>query len=338
MNTKSTLPILASILLCGCISQPNTNRMPDWALNPDARYPAEQYLTAIGEGDTLRAAEANAFNRLAGRFKIDIQSTQTLNDTAAETFGTQHAYEKTSEFQSAIQLQANETLLNVQTLHQHRDARGRIYVLIALKRPETARLYEHKIEKNSERILSLQGDDPYKLKTYAKARQALILGLTNKQLLDQLQIIYPPSAALSQPTYNLDLLRIRTAQATSAIRFNIDMPGNQATPFKNQVAAVLTQRGFTESSLSDLRITGSVTITPASFLRSDLNTVRYRLLLNIKDQLGTTLITLQKEGRESHLTPEEALLRAERTVNQAIEKELTNRLNELLDTLSGQKS
>jgi hypothetical protein len=338
MKTRYTLPTLACILLCGCISRPSATRIPNWALNPDAHYPAEQYLTAIGEGDTLRAAEANAFNRLAGRFKTDIQSTQTLNDNAAETFGTQHAYEKTSEFQSAIQLQTSETLLNVQTLHQHRDARGRIYALIALKRPETARLYEHKIEKNSERIQSLQGDDPYKLKTYAKARQALILGLANQQLLDQLQIIYPPSAALSQPPYSLDLLRIRAAQATSAVRFNIDMPGNQAAPFRNQIATVLSRRGFTESSLSDLRISGSVNIHPASFLRADLNTVRYRILLNVKDQLGETLITLQKEGRESHLTPEEALLRAERTVNQLIEKELTNRLNELLDSLSGQNS
>ena len=73
------------------------------------------------------------------------------------------------------------------------------------------------------------------------------------------------------------------------------------------------------------------------YIHIDLNIQSgQRTVFQKRIQLGKTIITLQKEGRESHLTPDDARRRAERTVNELIEKEINARLNNLLDTLSGQ--
>lgn len=339
MKKGSTVLLAAALgfLLSGCATAPPGTKLPEWVLTPDAHYSSSRYLTAVGLGDTLRSAESHAFNRLAGRFKTRVQSSERLSDTAAETFGSTHSFEKTSAYLSDIQLETDETLLNVETLAQHHDMRGRVYVLVALDRLDTARLYTERIAANTRRIESLANSEPYKLKEYAKARQALTLGLKNQQLINRLSVIHSSSAEMLHLPYKLDQLRMRTAQAGHSIRFDINLPGSSA-PFARQVAEVMTKRGFTESAEGDLHLSGKVTIQDMTFLRDDLHTVRYRLLLNMKDSSGKTLITLQKEGRESHLSQEDAHHRAERTVSQLISKMLNARLDRLLDHLGGEES
>ncbi|MFC1467657.1 LPP20 family lipoprotein [Verrucomicrobiota bacterium] len=340
MKTRNTVLLAAtlSLLLSGCATTPSAKKLPKWVLHPDSKYSSVRYMTAVGEGDTLRAAEGHAFNRLAGRFKTRVQASERVSDRAEETFGKKLSFEKTSEYLSDIQLETDETLLNVETLEQYHDAKGRVYALVALNRADTAQLYKEKIAENAQRIRSLMGGDPYKLKAYAKARLALALGLANQQLIDRLSIIHHDSATMANLPYELDLLRMRAAQASHSIRFKVSMQGNQSAAFGQQVSSVMTRRGFTESAVSDLRISGTVSIQDIHFPRKDINTVRFQLLLNVNDQLGKTLITLKKDGREAHLSQENARRRAERTVNQLIEKELNARLNVLLDHLAGGES
>jgi hypothetical protein len=334
MKTHGTLlPIVTfALVLSGCTTR---HALPDWVLKPDAAYSSSRYITAVGVGDTLRAAEGQAFSRLAGRFKTRIQSNEQLSDRVAESFGKTESFEKNSVYLSDIQLETNETLLNVETLEQFRDATGRIYVLAALNRLETARLYDEKIHENAQRIQSLNPYDPYPLKEYAQARQALALGLENQLLINQLAVIHRDAADMLMLPYQLDALRQRTAQAGHAVQFNVAMKDASAEPFARQIAAVMTQRGFTEKDRGDLRITGSVQIREVAFLRNDLHTVRYQLQLNLTDASGKTWIALQNEGRESRLTLHEAQRHAELIVNALIEQELNERLNTMLAQLVG---
>lgn len=341
MKTQGTVLLLVttlSLLLSGCHTPSSTPPLPSWVLDPGSTYPASGYMTAVGEGASLRAAESQAFKRLAGRFKTHVQANEQLSDSVAESFGRDYAYEKTSEYLSDVKVTADETLLNVETLEQFHGSKGAVYVLAGFNRLETARLYEDKMAAISAQIGSLKKSDPYQLKEYAKARQALMLGLKNQQLLSQLAVIHRPSAELMNLPYNLDALRQRAAEASHAIRFKARLEGTPSESFERQISAVMTQRGFSENPAGDLLISGTVSIQDMSFLRDDICTVRYRLLLQVTDPSGKTLITLQKEGRESALSKEEAHRRAERTINALIARELNLRLDQLLDQLAGGES
>lgn len=340
MKRCSFILIAVALILffSGCATPPSARKLPDWVLNPDLKYSSARYLTAVGTGDTLRAAEGQAFNRLAGRFKTRVQASERVSDATAETFGSSRSFDKTSEYLSDIQLETDATLLNVETLEQHRDATGHVYALIALNRLETANVYEQKIADNARRIVHLTPPDSDKLVVYARARQALILGLKNQQLVDQLAIIHGGSDAVMNRSYSLANLHVRVAESTRAIRFNVHMRGDLAESFGRQVASVMTQRGFSENAVGHLQIFGSVTIQDMEFLRKDLSTVRYCLVLNLQDAQGKTVISLQKEGRESHLSKEEVHRRVERTVNQLITQELNARLNALLSSMTGEES
>ena len=337
MSRFSTSLFMAALclLLGGCGARLASKSLPQWVLEPESAYSSSQYLTSIGEGDTLRSAETHALRRLAGRFKTRVQSTERLSDRVQETFGAAEAYEKKSAYQSDTRLETDQTLLNVRTAEQYRDKTGRVYALIVLDRLETSRLYEQSIIDNAQRIALLTKTNPSKLASYASTQLALKLGLKNKMLLDQLAIIHPKSAQQLGLPYGLDQLRSQAAEATGMIRFKVDLEGDRSGPLAGQIRAWMTARGFKASSVCDLCITGSLSIESMDFLREDLRTVRYYLLVNMKDAKAQTLLAMQKEGRESHITVEQAYRRAERTVQQFVEKELSDRLEMLIENLSG---
>lgn len=324
-----------SVLLGACATGGATNSLPRWVLQPESVYSSSRYLTAVGEGDTMAAAETHALGRLAGRFKTRVQSTEQLSDRVRETFGKVQEFEKTSGYQSDVRLEIDQTLLNVKTAEQFRDAHGRMYVLILIDRLETAGLYEQAIADNARRIIHLVEEDPSKLRSYAKSQQALKLGLTNQMLVAQLAVIHPMSADRIDLPYELELVRMQAAQATTAIHFDVSLQGQQSKSLEQQIRAWMTARGFTAHSDCDLCISGTLAIESADFLREDISTVRYRVLVNIKDKNAQTLLALQKEGRESHMTEDQAIRRAERTVGQMVEEELLKRMEMLVENLAG---
>lgn len=324
-------------LLCGCARDLAVKPLPQWVLEPHAIYASSQYLTAVGEGDTFHAARTQAMGRLAGRFKTRVQSTERLSDEVQETFGGKQAYKKTSGYKSDIQLESDQTLLNVKTAEQFRDALGRVYVLVVLERSETAQLYEQSIADHARRIVRLATGDPSKLTAYAKRQQALKLGLKNQMLIDQLSIIDPMTAQRISLPYQLELLREQAAQATRAIKFRISLGGDRSAPLEQHIRTLMTARGFTAGSTCDLCIFGTLSIESMKFLRDDIRTVRYRVQINIKDPKEQTLLAMQRDGRESHMTVQEAYRRAERTVNELVENELIERLDLLLENLAGER-
>ena len=332
--TRFTIAVL-SLLLCGCATRLARQTPPQWVLAPGAVYSSDRYLTAVGEGDTLGAAETHALSRMAGRFETRVQSSQQLSDQVAETFGQKHEFERQSDYQSSIHLQTDQTLLNTKTARQFQDATGRVYVLVVLDRLETAQIYEQTIAENAQRIASLMNADPSKLVAYAKAQRALELGLNNQMLIAQLAIIHPIGSHRIGLPYKLEQLRQRLAQAIAAVRFHVSLVGDRSEPLEQQIRALMTARGFTAHWICDLCITGTLSIGSMNFLRQDIRTVRYRVLVNMKGEDGHTLLAMQKEGRESHITEQEAYRRAERTVHQLVEKELLGRLDILVENLAG---
>ena len=65
-----TYCLFAVLFLAGCASQ--HAEPPAWILNPQSTYPAAQYLSAVGEGDSRRAAENNAAAGLSRIFESQI--------------------------------------------------------------------------------------------------------------------------------------------------------------------------------------------------------------------------------------------------------------------------
>jgi hypothetical protein len=324
------LPILA-VVLTGC----NTlHRTPEWVDNPKTAYPENEYLVAVGEGDTRRAAENAADANLSKIFEAHIQSDERLID---QSFETNDTFDRTTDFTTDINILSSQTLHNIQHAESWRDDRARVHAIAYLDRRETARIYREKIEEKTARVEFLmahaeQTDDL--LQKYSKLHAAALQAAANAALLRQLKVIHPSSASFSTPGYSENVLRKNLADTAKKIRVNINLTGDDQQRMTSVIKELITRYGFVVGTPSVLNIDGRIAITDTGQRTSDLVFVRYELAVQIKDAEGSLLIAVNDKGREGHVTLAEARVRSFRTMENTIRLSGASRLDEYFNTLT----
>jgi hypothetical protein len=326
--------VLSFPTLNGCKSL--TGGTPDWVSNPKAVYPENQYLVAVGEGDTRRAAENAAAANLARIFESHIESDERMVDQTRET---NKAFERTTDFTTDINILSSQTLFNIQHAEAWKDGNGRYHAVAYLDRRETAAIYRGKIDELSTRVHFLIGQSEQPgalLKKYATLRAAARAAAENDQLLRQLKVIHPPSVPDSTPGYSDNTIRNALADTAKQIRVQIKVEGDDDRRMTAVLEELITRYGFVVGAPAVLRIDGRVAVTDTGQSTKDLVFVRYELVVQIKDADGTVLAAVNDKGREGHISLHEARVRSFRTLETAIKASGGARLDAYFDSLIDQ--
>ncbi len=335
MRKKSfCLQIILPILLLGMVGcKTLTGGTPEWVANPKSVYPENQYLVAVGEGDTRRAAENAAAANLARIFEAHIESDERLLDQSRETGS---SFERTTDYSTDINIVSSQTLCNIQHAEAWQDGMGRVHAVAYLNRRETAAIYRDKIAEQSTRVnfLLAQADQISDLlKKYATLRAATRHAAENSQLLKQLKVIHPPSVPGSTPGYAENEISRSLADTAKQIRVQIKVEGDD----HRRIAAVLeeqvTRYGFVVGNPAVLKIDGHVAVNDTGQRTADLVFVRYALALQVKEADGTVLVSLNDKGREGHVSLAEARARSFRTLENSIKSTGNARLDAYFDSL-----
>lgn len=322
--------IFTAFLLTGC----HSTTAPEWMTNPKIRYPETSHLVALGEGDTRQAAENSAAANLARIFKARIESEEHLLDFSRE--GTT-GLTRTTDYTADINIRAAETLLNIQHAESWQAPNGRVHAIAYLDRTETAAIYRDQCSQLTQRIdfLIAQARPPAPpLKRYATLRAATHYAAENERLLRQLAVIHPPSRRLATPTYSADALRRDLTEAAQAIRVRIAMENDPNGRLTATLEKLFTRYGFVVAEPANLIATGRVEITDTEQRVGNLVFVRYRAIVQINHPDDGTLTTLDEHGREGHISLEEARNRALRTLENAVIKHVSPRIDALLAALA----
>jgi len=333
-SLRTSLALCLPILLlavsgCGTLG----GRTPDWVANPKAVYPEAQYLVAVGEGDTRRAAENAAAANLARIFEAHIESDERLIDQTRETGKT---FERTTDFTADISILSAQTLHNIQHAEAWRDKLGRVHAVAYLNRRETAAIYRSNINEQTTRIQFLlsqaeQNDDL--LKKFATLRAAARAATENGLLLRQLKVIHPPSAVSATPGYSENNIRKALADTAKQIRVQIKVDGDDDQRMTSVIEELITRYGFVVGSPAVLKIDGRVAINDTGQRTAGLVFVRYELVVQIKDGSGTLLAAVNDKGREGHISLAEARVRSFRTLETSIKSSGGQRLDTYFDSL-----
>ena len=331
---KWKIGLWASVLLlsgCGTLQ-----REPAWVANPKTVYPENQYLVAIGEGDTRQAAENAAAGNLSRIFEAHIESDERLLDQTVET---RKKLERTTDFTSDINILSSQTLYNIQHAEAWKDKLGRYHAVAYLDRRETARIYTGKIDEQTTRVDFLRkraaaSDDP--LKRYATLRAAVRSANDADYLLRQLKIIHPASVGSATPGYSMNDLRSALAEAAKRILVRIDVEGDRDRRMTTVLEQFITNYGFVVGAPAVLDITGRVAVNDTGERTQDLVFVRYELDLRIRNAAGDVLVTVNNKGREAHRTLDQARTRSFRTLENAIKAGGAQRLDAYFDSLIDQ--
>jgi len=338
MQVWRGLVLLGAGLVLGCaVTRPVTAARPAWMENPQQKYPVKYYLTAVGEGDTLQVAEAVAAGNLAKIFRTQITVDERLTERYYELIGKQNLYQEQTQFDRNVDMVTSLTLQNVQYPERYTDSKtGRVYALAALNRAETASIYVARLKENDARTARFvaRSDALSPAMTYAALSAAVTVSADSQQLLEQLDVLYPAAKEHVTMRYAHDDLQQRLADAAGAIGFTITIENDPEGKVTQAAASLLTGLGFVMSpDNAFLKVRGSVSMEQTDLGRPGLHFVRYLMKLDMEDAYGKTVLALSEQGREGHVSLNEAANRSIRSMTGALDRQLVRKVFSYFDQL-----
>lgn len=351
--------LLLPLFLTGCVTtetpeggdeagdEAGSEEIPSWYLNPDEKYPEDRYMTAVGSGETRRAAEEQAYAGLSQAFEIDIRVDSTTQERYREIMTEEgNMTESEVELSQTVEVQSGQELLNVRTAEAAVDDRGRVRTIAYIERQPTGNIYAELIRENDEQISSLvneadEADDP--VRRYAYLNSAAVVARNNELLLEQLRIISPAIRNTIDISYDPNDLVSRRADAAQEIRVAVDLEveadggGDGESNETSRVETALREAISAERFVMDeqdpvLRLSADVEMRPIE-LNPDFETVRWVLDLELRREGGASIVSQGENGRVSANTIESARAMAYSDIQNLLEEEFSSRLSGYFDSL-----
>lgn len=309
---------------------------PEWVNNLEHDFPNAKYLAAVGVGDTRKDAEAAAAGALAKRFTVHIQA-----DTASEkryldlVKGDQAYSESESKFSQSVDLQANESLVNLRFSDPYTDASGSVSVVAYLERSPTAAVYRGLIAKDVAKSASLvdrANSATGALLKFALLDSALIVENNAARLLEQLRIIHPLSADSVQSDVDVASVSKARDDAATKLTYALDISGDSDGRIAGFVQSSLSTLSLSANAEGTLHLTGRWSVVPVSG-NPQYKSVQWTLQLNLVDEAGSSVASISKTSKENGLTPDAAQSFAFREAGKFITKDLPSSVTDYFDRL-----
>ncbi len=325
---------LVLLLFVLTISNIKAQNLPEWINNPYSIYPDINYLVAVGEGDTRKAAENNALSNLSLIFKSDIKVDNTQLDKYNELFGDKESFQHQSNVTKKVNISGGQTLYNVKFGNTFTSNTGRVYIIAFIDRMETSEIYNEKISNNSSKVqyfLNLANKSDDILSKYAALNAAYLFALENEKLISQLKIISPDFGNL-KPNYNFDEINKSTIDAAKKISFSVSIENDSDEKIEYLIKDLINDKNFIINSNPLLIISGKVDYEKLDLQRNE-KFVNWTLFLNVLNNNNETVLTCSFKGREGSVSYDAALSRCINEISKKIKNDFNNRLTEFFDGL-----
>ncbi|MCD4829106.1 MAG: LPP20 family lipoprotein [Candidatus Cloacimonetes bacterium] len=310
---RKALLLLLVILTVSCAvhARRGNDSRPGWLNDPKSLYPDNIYLSAIGEGDTRRQAEADAAASLARIFETRVETQSTFEEHYYElVVGDQADAVTTTNQQQDITLSSQQTLLNVQYGESHTDNLGRTHIIGYIDRMRTGQVYEEKIDRGAGKVRNFlrkgrQSEDL--LAAYAYISAALVISDHNETLMEQLAIISPTMHEFIELGYRHEEILAERRETGQQIGIDVRVTGDSEGKVEAVLRELLSQRGFALRQNGLLRVNAEVRFEDVDLNQPDKAFVRWHLTVNVERAAGESLVSYYEKQREGSINRSQAV-------------------------------
>lgn len=145
-------PFIAPCLIAACISIPDP---PRWVLNINEVYPASEYITGRGEGNTRREAESRAMTVISQFFLTQVNSVQSSRSVFTTGVDGVTGVERQTIDSVVVETQVQLITMRYAPDPWH-DPKTRIWETVAyIKREEGWEVYEPSAKRQSDALLAI---------------------------------------------------------------------------------------------------------------------------------------------------------------------------------------
>lgn len=311
---------------------------PKWIQSgADIKYPAMLYLSAVGEGDSLKEAEIAARRNLSTIFEAKVNSTLTSEQT--ETMKASSDGSMSGEQNRAIRkntvITTNITLYGAFTGAQYVDeARNRFYVLAVLNKLNAATLYDNKIKAIDEKMQALAQsfDSTQKI----GVGQDLLKLYDERERLNAYVMVLQGMPAGPCPVSYAEIQKIldkgSLVNQARSIFFEYDS-GSWDTAVRDRITQALTERGVTfltgpeSQAVASFRLKGQLKATQE--YQNIPGWLKYRFVNSIVIEKGDLVVgRITKEKIETGRAKEQCLSKSIDPLTEGVADEILKQLNQ----------
>ena len=210
--------------------------MPSWFIDPKSRYDENKYLSAIGEGLTLKDAQINAYGNLARIFsisiKFDAKSLERYKNSENNSYHNSF-YEENTELQSLAEL------FGVEFKDNYTD-NGIYYVIAVMDKKKSCSLLKKRISDNEEAIkiyMDNLSNEP--IERYSVLDMVSILSKKNQMYSEQLLVMGQPVHL----NYNPNTIQALLNEVSKELTFKLDLDNSYSSLAQN-IQRSITKLGF----------------------------------------------------------------------------------------------
>lgn len=325
---KNSYQLTCLLVFAGLLSACGSSGPPLWISSPDEVYNPNEYLTAVGDGDSNQRAQDTAMANLARIFRADIQASEQLVEEYREVADGQRVeVDWVSELISSTQITSNLELLNVRILESYAANDGMHYALAGLERLPTAAIYTREISNNEMQLRALEQRAEEERSTLASIgllRSALTIAKVNEELVRQRDVIMgrpaDGSSELSQR------LAIEERLAGLGRRASVSVESNDGAPaeLEDAVKTIFQNMGFVMASDPQqalLHVRLNYRLEDAGMNRNDAVFRMWSVRVEVQDrQMNRSFSQFFREGRTGAPTETQSIRRSVRDARNAIEQ------------------
>lgn len=335
---RKTILLLVAILTVSCAVHAGRgdSGRPGWLSDSKSLYPDNMYLSAIGEGDTRRQAEADAAAALARIFETRVETQSTFNEHYYELVaGDQADATTTTEQEQNVSLTSAQTLLNVQYGESYTDERGRVHIIGYIDRLRTGQVYEQKISKEATQVRGFlrkgrQSGDP--LDAYAYLSAALAVAQHNDVMMDQLAIISPSMHEFIDLGYTLDVIISEQRATGQQIGMDVRVTGDDSGKIETALREQLSAQGFALRKNGLLKVIADVQWEDVDLNKPNQVFVRWHLKVNVERNSGESLVSIYEKQREGSVNRDQAMTVGYREMEKKLNRVF---MPQLMDYMAG---
>lgn len=336
------LLLVSGVVFYSCASTSSIQKnTPDWVIAPDMVYSSSAYLTAVGYAPDRVSAENEAIAALSKVIKQKV----TAESVASSAFDTNVTTDGVSrDFSSSVQTSTVlEEIAGIKIQEVWTAKDGVVYALALINREESGTYYGGKIEDLNKAITSeiaFSAENQGSFESVTALYHALELAYVNEYYLDILSVTNPVKYKMTSLSYgSAQNIEVLTQRQLEKVVISLIITGDVDNRIGGALSTVITDAKFktvvgpselatyelkVSLSLSEMTLSGD---TNNKFVRFVLDTQ----LVNIKT--GKNVFPFTVNGREAHLTVEEARQRALRTLENEIKNKYSIQFSAFLNTI-----
>ncbi len=331
------------ILIGGC-AWFGSETPPEWILSPQSTFPAEQFLTGMGEADSREQAEKRAYVAVARVFSANIQAQSMDRESyAIQETGNTSRTRRELQLDHRTRVTTSKVLENVKVLDiWYQPSTRHFFALAGLDRRHAEQTIMDRLrdlDLTIENMVQQGRSHIQKIQRIRGYKQALIL-LTDRETLNADLRVIRKSGESQPPLYRIpDIQREFQDFVANEVAISVSMEGENSEELERAILEGLKEEGLlggpayslTEGKreTEDVSIVGQGKLWTVDLPDPIFKYVRWCGDIDIYVNPSYRLIgVISRTGREGHITEKEAKVRASHAMQKVISKEIAQILTQ----------